>query len=267
MDERPLGHSGVMVPVVGMGTWKTFDVEGAEKNARKRMVREALDLGIRLYDTSPMYGKAEDVLAESLYASRDEAIVADKVWAASKEEGMRQVARALDIYGGSVEVFQVHNLRLWQEHLPELERRKRADEVLAIGVTHYNHAAFGELEEVMRTGRLDMVQVPYNLLDREVEKKVLPLAQKLGIGVLVMEPLGTGALGRKGPAQEEIEPFLGNGVATWAQVCLKWILSDPRVSCVIPATSNPEHMRQNAAAGSGPWYDETERAAIADLIP
>ncbi|HWH08902.1 MAG TPA: aldo/keto reductase [Candidatus Thermoplasmatota archaeon] len=266
MDERPLGGSGLSVPVVGMGTWKTFDVEGAEKNARKRMVREALDLGVRLYDTSPMYGLAEDVLADALRGSRDEAIVADKVWAGSREEGLRQVARALDIYEGTVEVFQVHNLRLWQEHLPELERRKRADEVLALGVTHYNHAAFAELEEVMRTGRIEMVQVPYNLLDREVERKVLPLADKLGLGVLVMEPLGTGALARKAPAPEQVEPFLGNGVTTWAQVCLKWVLSDPRVTCVIPATSNPDHMRQNAAAGSGPWYDEQERAAIADLM-
>lgn len=266
MEERPLGASGLSVPVVGMGTWKTFDVEGAEKNARKRMVREALDLGVRLYDTSPMYGRAEDVLAEAVGGSRDEAIVADKVWAGSKEEGLRQIARAIDVYGGVVEVFQVHNLRLWQDFLPELERRKRTDEVLAVGVTHYNHAAFGELEDVMRTGRLDMVQVPYNLLDREVEKKILPLADKLGIGVLVMEPLGTGALVRKAPAREQLEPFLGPAASTWTQVCLKWILSDPRVTCIIPATSNPQHMRENAAAGTGPWFDAKERDAIADLL-
>ena len=266
MEEGPLGASGLSVPVVGMGTWKTFDVEGAEKNARKRMVREALDLGVRLFDTSPMYGRAEDVLAEAVRGSRDEAIVADKVWAGTREEGLRQISRAIDVYGGVVEVYQVHNLRLWQDFLPELERRKKADEVLAVGVTHYNHAAFGELEEVMRTGRLDMVQVPYNLLDREVERKVLPLADKLGIGVLVMEPLGTGALARKAPAPEQLEPFLGNGVTTWAQVCLKWILSDPRVTCIIPATSNPQHMRDNAAAGTGPWLDPKERDAVADLL-
>ena len=118
----------------------------------------------------------------------------------------------------------------------------------------------------MRTGRLDMVQIPYNLLDREVEKKILPLADKLGIGVLVMEPLGTGALARKPPAAEQLEPFLGNGATTWAQVCLKWILSDPRVTCLIPATSNPQHMRDNAAAGTGPWFDPKERDAIADLV-
>ena len=266
VEERPLGSSGLSVPVVGMGTWKTFDVEGAEKNARKRMVREAIDLGVRLYDTSPMYGRAREVLAEALAGCRDEAIVADKVWAGSPDEGLRQVEQSIEMYDGEVEIFQVHNLRLWEEHLAELERRKKRDEVRAIGVTHYNHAAFGQLEEVMRTGRIEMVQVPYNLLDRAVEAKLLPLADKLGLGVLVMEPLGTGALARKPPAPETLEPFLDERVATWAQVCLKWILSDPRVTAVIPATANPQHMRENAAVGQGDWYDEKERAAIAELV-
>jgi aryl-alcohol dehydrogenase-like predicted oxidoreductase len=266
VEERPLGASGLMVPVVGMGTWKTFDVEGAEKNARKRMVREAIDLGVRLYDTSPMYGRAREVLAEALAGCRDEAIVADKVWAGSSDEGLRQVAQSIEMYDGEVEIFQVHNLRLWKEHLVELERRKKRDEVRAVGVTHYNHAAFPELEEVMRTGRVEMVQVPYNLLDRAVEQKILPLADKLSIGVLVMEPLGTGALARKSPPPETLEPFVDEHVRTWPQVCLKWILSDPRVSAVIPATSSPQHMRENAAAGQGDWYDEKERAAITELL-
>lgn len=266
VQERPLGHTGLSVPVVGMGTWKTFDVEGAERNARRRMVTEALDLGLRLFDTSPMYGLAEEVLADSLQNARDEAIVATKVWAGSKEEGLSQIHRALDLYEGTVEIYQVHNLRLWKEFLPELEKRKNRDEVRAVGVTHYNHAQFGELEEAMRTGRVDMVQVPYNLADRVVEKKILPLVEKMGLGVLVMEPLGTGAITRKEPAPELVAPFLDHGITTWAQVCLKWILSDPRVTAVIPATTNPQHMRENVLAGNGHWYDEKERAAIAELL-
>lgn len=266
VQERPLGHTGLSVPVVGMGTWKTFDVEGAARNARRRLVREALDAGLRLYDTSPMYGLAEEVLADALQNDRDEAIVATKVWAGSKEEGLRQIARALDLYEGIVEVYQVHNLRLWREFLPELEKRKKRDEVRAIGVTHYNHNQFPELEEAMRTGRIDMVQIPYNLVDRVVERSVLPLAEKMGLGVLVMEPLGTGALAKKAPPAELVEPFLDHGLTTWAQVCLKWILSDPRVTAVIPATTSPEHMRDNVAAGFGHWYDEKERAAIAELL-
>ena len=266
VEERPLGATGLMVPCVGMGTWKTFDVEGADRNARRRLVRDALDAGLRLYDTSPMYGAAEEVLADALRPHRDEAIVADKVWAASVEEGKRQVARALDLYGGEVEVFQVHNLRLWKEHFPELERRKKRDEVRAVGVTHYNHNAFDELEEAMRSGRIDMVQVPYNVVDRVVERKVLPLAESLDLGVLVMEPLGTGALVRKTPQPEQLEPFLDQTVRTWPQVCLKWVLSDPRVTAVIPATTSAEHARQNVEAGRGHWYDDAERDAIAALL-
>jgi len=266
VEQRPLGRTDLFVPVVGMGTWKTFDVEGAARNARRRLVREALDEGIALYDTSPMYGRAEEVLADCLRNEREEAIVADKVWAATAEEGRRQVRQALEWYGGTVEVYQVHNLRLWQEHLPELEARKKRDEVRAVGVTHYNAAAFDELELVLRTGRCDMVQVPYNLVDRAVEKKILPLCEKMGLGVLVMEPLGTGVLARKAPPEETWQPFTDDAVTTWAQVCMKWILSDMRVSAIIPATSNPDHMRENAAVGAGPWFDEKERDAIAQLL-
>jgi aryl-alcohol dehydrogenase-like predicted oxidoreductase len=267
VQERALGRSGIHVPVMGMGTWKTFDVEGAERNARRRLVREALDLGIALYDSSPMYGRAEEVLGDCLRNDREEAIVATKVWAATAEEGRRQINHALELYEGVVEVYQVHNLRLWQEHLKELEQRKKRDEVRALGATHYNSAAFPELEEVMRTGRLDMVQVPYNLIDRKVEDKILPLADKMGLGVLVMEPLGTGVLARKAPPEETWQPFTDEHVTTWAQVCLKWILSDPRVTSVIPATASPEHMRENAAVGiHGGWYDEKERAAIGELL-
>lgn len=266
VQERSLGATGLSVPVVGMGTWKTFDVQGAERNARRRLVVEALDADVRLFDTSPMYGAAEDVLADALRNYRDEAVVADKVWAGTEEEGKRQVARALDIYGGVVEVYQVHNLRLWKEHLPELERRKKRDEIIALGVTHYNHAAFPDLEEVVRTGRLDMIQIPYNLVDRKAEEKILPLAEKMGLGVLVMEPLGTGVLAKKAPPPETLAPFLDHGITTWPQVCLKWILSDKRVTAVIPATSKTEHLLENAAAGNGHWYDEKERDAIAELL-
>lgn len=266
VEERALGSTDLVVPVVGMGTWKTFDVDGAERNARRRLVREALDLGLRLYDTSPMYGAAEDVLADAIQNRRDEAIVATKVWAQTPAEGARQIEHALHIYGGEVEIFQVHNLRAWKDHLPELERRKRADEVRAVGATHYSLGAFDELEELMRSGRIDMVQVPYNVADRNVEKKILPLAQKLNVGVLVMEPLGTGALVKKAPPADTVGPFLDDEVRTWAQVLLKWVLSDPRVTAVIPATTSAAHMRENVAAGAGRWYDDKEREAIAELF-
>ena len=266
MEERPLGTSDITLPVVGMGTWKTFDVEGAERNARRKLVREALDLGVTLFDTSPMYGRAEEVLGDALRPHRDEAVVADKVWTSDVAEGKRQIDRALQLYDDVVEIYQVHNLRLWKEHLAELERRKKRDQVRAVGVTHYNAAAFGELEEAMRSGRLDMVQIPYNVIDRTVEKTILPLAQKLGLGVLIMEPLGTGALVGKSPPVDALTPFLDDEIATWPQVCLKWVLSDPRVTAILPATSSMEHLRENALSGVGRWFDEKERAAIVDLL-
>lgn len=266
VEERPLGHTGMSVPVVGMGTWKTFDVEGAEKTARRKLVRESLDLGLRLFDSSPMYGRAEELLADAVRARRDEAVIATKVWAASVAEGKRQIERALHWFGGEIEIYQVHNMRLWKDLLPLLDELKGVDEVRAVGVTHYNHNAFDELEEVMKTGRLDMVQIPYNLVDRVVEKKILPLAGKMGIGTLIMEPLGTGALTKKTPAPEKLAPFLDEHVTTWPQVALKWILSDPRVTAVIPATTDPAHMRENAAVGEGDWYNEKERDAIAALV-
>lgn len=266
VEERSLGRSDLVVPVVGMGTWKTFDVEGAERNARRRLVREALDLGLRLFDSSPMYGAAEEVLADAIRNRRDEAVVATKVWAQGAEEGKRQIANALEIYGGEVEIYQIHNLRAWKEHLPELEKRHRNDEIRSVGATHYNHNAFPDLLEVMRTGRIDMVQIPYNLADRVVEKEVIPLAAKLGLGILVMEPLGTGALVKKAPDEAELAPFVDERVRTWPQVCLKWILSDPRITAVIPATTSAAHMRDNLAAGEGRWYDDKERAAIVELF-
>lgn len=254
------------VPVIGMGTWKTFDVQGAERNARRRLVREAIEMDVRLFDSSPMYGDAEEVLAAGLKNLRDEAFVATKVWATTLAEGVLQVRKALAFYGGRVDVYQIHNLRNWREHLPELERRKELDEVGLIGATHYNAAAFPELEEAMKTERFDMIQIPYNLIDRSAEKRILGLAEKLKLGVLVMEPLGTGVLPKMAPPEDAIKPFLGEDVTTWAQVCLKWILSDPRITAVIPATTKPEHLRANAAVGKGGWYDERERAAILDLM-
>lgn len=266
MERRSLGASGVYVPVVGMGTWKTFDVTGAQRNARKRLVREAIELDVRLYDTSPMYGEAEEVLGDALKAHRDEAFVATKVWASTLAEGVLQVRRALSLYAGRVDVYQIHNLRNWQEHLPELERRKSLDEVGLIGATHYNPAAFPDLEQALRTGRFDMIQVPYNLIERTVEKRILPLAEKLKLGVVVMEPLGTGVLPRMAPPEDALSPYLDDHVRTWPQVCLKWILSDTRINAVIPATSKSEHLRLNAAAGHGRWYDAKERTAILELL-
>lgn len=253
--------SGLTLPVVGMGTWKTFDVRGATSEQRcAEVVARAVAHGTTLFDTSPMYGEAERVLSASVAGIRGTVLIADKVWTQSPREGREQIRRALDWYG-TVDVYQIHNLVAWEEHLPVLEDMRRSGTVRVVGATHYKHSSLGELMTVMETGRIQLVQIPYNAVDRAVEQDVLPLADELGIGVLVMQPLGTGSLVRRSPAG--LRDFERFGVRTWAQVLLKWILSDPRVHAVLPATSDPVHAEENAAAGSPPWFDQETREWVA----
>ncbi|HEU0107934.1 MAG TPA: aldo/keto reductase [Vicinamibacteria bacterium] len=266
MEVRALGRSGLQVPVVGMGTWRTFDVSaGAAEERCRAVVSAALGDGARLFDTSPMYGRAERVLARCLEGRREQALVATKVWTPSAEEGRAQIDRALEWYGGRVDVFQVHNLVSWRDHLAYLEQRRERGQVGVVGITHYSQAAFAELMRVMATGRVAQIQVPYNALDRAVETEVLPAAEERGIGVIVMQPLGVGVLAQRAPAPEALKPLERFGVRTWVQTLLKWILSDMRVHCVIPATSSVEHMRENAAAGSPPWFDAAARDYVTEL--
>src|SRR5919107_2591148 len=196
MEERALGEtSGLRVPAVGMGTWQTLDVRGGAAEERAfEVVREALDTRARFGDSSPMYGAAERVLGAALGARRAEAIVATKVWTSSRREGEAQVRRALEWYGGRVDLYQVHNLVAWQEQLTLLERERDRGSVVAIGATHYSPSAFDDLARVMRTGRISAVQIPYNPHERDVEHEILPLAEELGLGVVVMRPFGGGGL-------------------------------------------------------------------------
>ena len=267
IDERPLGRtSGLTVPAVGMGTWQTLDVRGQEAERRAQgIVAEALDAGARLVDSSPMYGEAERVLGEALGDRRQEALVATKVWTPDDAEAERQVQRAVGWYGGRVDLYQVHNLVAWRERLTLLERERDRGTVVAIGATHYSPSAFGELAEVMRTGRISAIQIPYNPHERDVEREILPLAEDLGIGVVVMRPLGGGRLVRSDPGAAALEPLRAFGVETWGQALLKWALSDPRCHVAIPATSRPGRMRENAAAGAPPWLDDAARAYVARL--
>jgi aryl-alcohol dehydrogenase-like predicted oxidoreductase len=266
MEQRGLGRSGVSVPVIGMGTWRTFDVRSErETGDRRTVVDAALAAGTSLFDTSPMYGEAEQVLARALDGRRDGALVADKVWTSSVREGREQVSRALGLYGGTVDIYQIHNLVAWRTHLPVLEELRERGQVRAVGATHYDHSAFRELITIMRTERVQMVQIPYNAADRVVERELLPLADELGLGVLVMQPLGSGWLARQAPAARELEPLARFGVHTWAQALLKWIVSDPRVHSVLPATRQAARATENAAAGDEPWFDAETREYVARL--
>jgi aryl-alcohol dehydrogenase-like predicted oxidoreductase len=236
-----------------MGTWRTFDT-GED---RRSLVSAAIDAGIDLFDSSPMYGRAEAVLARALDGMRDRVLVATKIWTASAEEGRAQADHALRLFG-SIDVYQVHNLVNVPAQLARLESLKAEGRVRALGATHYQESAFPELIALMKTRRLDMIQIPYNPLRRTAEREVLPLASSLGLGVFVMSPLQQGILGRN-PSAAQLEEL---GVATWAEALLKWIASDQRVSTVLTATHDLDHVRENARAGEPPFFTPDQRALV-----
>jgi aryl-alcohol dehydrogenase-like predicted oxidoreductase len=267
MQRRRLGRSEVEVSAVGLGTWQVLDVRGREQEeARHEVVRAALDADITLFDSSPMYGEAERVLGDALKKyGRDQATVATKVWTSDDREAERQIENTLNFFGGRVELYQVHNLVAVEKRLDMLEELQSEDRVRSIGATHYSRSAFPALMDVMRSGRVDFVQVPYNATDATVTEEVLPLAQELGLGVIAMIPLGSGRLVRNAPPDKDLEPLEEFGIETWAQALLKFVLSDERVSCAIPATSKPERARENARAGDPPFFGAEEREYVTRL--
>jgi aryl-alcohol dehydrogenase-like predicted oxidoreductase len=262
VELRPFGATGLEVPVVGLGTWNVFDVSSRHEPESVAVLRTHVEGGTRLVDTSPMYGHAEGVLGRALatLAIRDETVVATKIWTPSLDEGRAQLEAQLEAFGGRVDVEQIHNLVAWREHLDWLEAERDAGRVGVLGATHYREDAFDELVAVMRTGRIQCVQVPYNPVQRRCEDEVLPLAAELGIGVIAMRPFAEGALLRRPPADHGVLPALG--VETWAQALLGWCLSEPRIAVAIPATSRVEHAASNVAAGDPPWFDDEQRALV-----
>ena len=252
--------------MVGMGTWRTFDVRTRpEIDARGRVIDAALDAGATFFDSSPMYGRAERVLGQALNGRRPRALVATKVWSANDLEAEQQITAALDYFGGLVDVYQVHNLVASRNRIDQLQRLKEAGAVRVIGVTHYSAAAFRDLRLAMTDPRVGAVQIPYNPQQRECEAEILPAAADLGLGVIVMRPFGEGALLRRPVTAAALKPLAAFGVSSWPQALLKWILSDRRCHVAIPATSSPDHLRMNSAAGQPPWFGPDERDYVARL--
>jgi diketogulonate reductase-like aldo/keto reductase len=262
LEQRQLGRDGPPVPVVGLGTWQVFDVPPNEQRVADEVVETAFGLGTRVVDSSPMYGRAEAVLGRAIENRRDDAFVATKIWTASSEEARTQYEDQSRFFGGRIELEQVHNLVAWRKHLDWMERERDAQRIGLLGATHYSASAFGELQEVMRSGRITVIQVPYNPRERDVEDRVLPLAADLGLGVIAMRPMGAGSLVRRRVSQDVLDDL---GVASWAEALLKWCLSDDRITVAIPATSDPGHARANAAGGSPPWFDDEQRDRVAAL--
>jgi len=267
---RAIPSSGETIPAVGLGTWQAFDVDDpSERGAQREVLRRFVELGGRVVDSSPMYGAAESAVGDLAVelGVRDALWIATKVWTTGRAAGLAQMERSLRrLRRKRLELLQIHNLVDWQTHLATLREWKDAGRIRYLGITHYSAAGHDALERVMRSEALDVVQLNYSVVEREAERRLLPLAHERGVAVLVNRPLAQGALlarleGRRLPPwAAEIE------CASWAQLCLKWILAHPAVTCVIPATSRLAHLEDNMRAGLGRLPDPAMRQRIAALL-
>ena len=271
MLQRPIPSSGEAIPAIGLGTWRTFDVGGspAERAPLEEVLQRFVALGGQVVDSSPMYGAAESVLGDlgAALAVTDRLFLATKVWTSGREAGIAQMEQSFQrLRVRRLDLMQVHNLLDWRTHLRALRAWKQAGRIRYLGVTHYTASAYDELERVLRSEPLDFVQVNYSLGEREAERRILPLARERGIAVLVNRPFSEGGLFRRVRGQALPAWAAEVGCTSWAQIFLKWILAHPAVTCVIPATSRPQHVLDNMAAGTGALPDAATRDRMAALV-
>ena len=255
---------------IGLGSWQTFDV--GPSDAQRKPLAEVLSLFVQLggtvIDSSPMYGRSESVLGDLSVklGIRDKLFVATKVWTDGRASGIAQMHDSERKLRGRIDLMQVHNLQDAETHLGTLRGWKREGRIRYIGITHYTASAHNELADYVRRGGIDFVQVNYSLAEREAERRLLPLAQDKGVSVLINRPFGAGSLFRetRGKALPAFAKELG--ATSWAELFLKFVISHPAVTCAIPATSKPDHLRQNMNAGRGPMPDEAMRKRIAEAV-
>jgi diketogulonate reductase-like aldo/keto reductase len=271
INTRPIPRTKEELPVVGLGTWQTFDVgKGAdERKPIGEVLRAFLDSGCRLIDSSPMYGKAEEVTGDELDAigAVGKPFLATKVWTSGKQAGIEAMQRSMKrMRTKRMDLMQVHNLLDYKVHLPVLREWKDAGTIRYLGVTHYQHDQFDLIEKLMKNEKLDFIQIPYSIVDRKAEARILPAAADTGTAVLVMQPFESGALFRqvKGKALPAVAKEID--CSSWAQFFLKFIIGHPAVTCPIPATSNPKHVLDNVQAAFGRMPDEAQRKQMAAAL-
>ena len=262
---RTIPKGSESIPVIGLGTWQTFDVEDSAKSLAP--LAATLDRfaagGGRVIDTSPMYGRAEDVVG-ALREHVPNAFLATKVWTEGRERGIAQMETSMRrLRTDVIDLMQIHNLVDWRTHLATLREWKREGRIRYLGITHYTRSSFGDLESIMRREEIDFVQLPFSLGLPDAADRLLPLAAERGIAVLVNRPFEEGDLLRR--AQRLAIPEW-TGCSTWPELALRWIVSDPAVTCVIPATRNPDHIAENIRAASGRLFDARERKQIREFM-
>jgi len=265
--ERPIPGTGEKLPVIGLGTWQTFDV-GADRAARSQL-SEVLKLFAqsgRIVDSSPMYGSSEavagDLIAE--LALRPKLFVATKVWTRGRDEGIAQMENSFRLLRvEKMDLMQVHNLVDVGTHAKTLRDWKEKGRVRYVGITHYTRSAYSEVERTLKAGSYDFLQINYSLAEREAEQRLLPLAAEKKVAVIVNRPFAEGALFRKARGKS-LPPWAAElGISSWAQYFLKWIVGHPAVTCAIPGTGKPEHMKDNLSAGLGVLPSQKDRERMA----
>jgi diketogulonate reductase-like aldo/keto reductase len=271
MLERIIPSSNEPVPVIGLGTWQAFDVgpSPAERQPLKEVLGLFTKLGGRIVDSSPMYGRAEQVVGETAtkFGLHQSLFLATKVWTTGKEQGVASMERSLaKLQAKRIDLMQVHNLIDAKTHLGTLRDWKQQGRLRYLGITHYTSSAYPEVVKLLRSEPVDFVQINYSLVEREAETEILPLAQERGVAVIVNRPFGGGNLFtrvRQKPLPDWAREF---DCHSWAQFLLKWIIAHPAVTCAIPATSNARHLEDNMQGGVGKLPDDKARRRMTELV-
>ena len=270
MLTRAISSTGEKLPVIGLGTWQAFDVDLTSDNRRQLgdVLSLFVKLGGRVIDTSPMYGRAEDVIGELTTAlgMQDKIFLATKVWTRGRENGIKSMEHSMTLLRAKrIDLMQVHNLVDVQTQLATLREWKAQGRIRYLGVTHYEAGAFADVERIMRSEKLDFVQINYSLMEREAEERVLPLAQERGIAVIVNRPFGGGDLFNRSRSKPLPDWAVEFDCRSWAQFFLKWIVTNPAVTCAIPATNKPRHLEDNMGGGIGRLPDAKMRQRMVEL--
>jgi diketogulonate reductase-like aldo/keto reductase len=268
---RPIPKTEEMLPVIGLGTWQTFDAGSSEpeRNPLREVLRELVRLGGKAVDSSPMYGRSESVVGDLASELRlhDRLFLATKVWTSGREAGIAQMEQSFrQLRAKRMDLMQVHNLVDWRTHLATLRKWKDEGKIRYLGVTHYTSGAYEELAKVLETEDLDFVQVNYSIAEPQSGRRILPLAAERRLAVLINRPFAEGALFRK-VGGKPLPPWARDiGCATWAQFFLKFVIAHPAVTCAIPGTSKAKHLVDNMGAGVAPLPDAKTRERMARYV-
>ncbi len=271
MLTRIIPSSGEKLPVIGLGTWRAFDVDLTADI--RRQLEDVLSLfvkvGGRVIDSSPMYGRAEQVIGDltSSLGIREKLFLATKVWTRGKENGIKSMEQSMALLRTNrIDLMQVHNLVDVNTQLATLREWKQQGRIRYIGITHYESGALSEIEKLMRTEKFDFVQINYSLMEPEAEQSVLPLARERGIAVIANRPFGAGDLFSKVRSKPLPDWAAEFDCRSWAQFFLKWIVANPAVTCAIPATDKPDHLEDNMHGGIGRLPDAKMRRRMAEFV-